>query len=87
VVWVEFDSENVRWVGPLGTPSVYRSSDYSSRAFCPQCGSSIGAIDDEPVVALLVGGFDTPDLAEFAPASHSFVDLKPKWLHFDTRAD
>ncbi|MGO0760742.1 GFA family protein, partial [Citrobacter freundii] len=27
----------------------------TSRAFCPQCGSSVGAIDDAPVIALLAG--------------------------------
>ncbi|SEM69430.1 Uncharacterized conserved protein [Pseudomonas sp. ok272] len=56
--WVEFPRERVTWTGEGGMPATFRSSDYSSRAFCPRCGSSIGAIDDAPTVALLLGGFD-----------------------------
>lgn len=81
LAWVEFDRDDISWVGPGGAPSLFRSSDYSSRAFCPACGSSLGAIDDEPVVALLVGAFDNPDLPELAPLGHSFVDRRPSWWH------
>ncbi len=77
--WVEFAREQVRWTGPAGAPAVYRSSDYSSRAFCATCGSSIGAIDDAPTIALLVGSFDDPAQAAFAPAYHSFDDGIPGW--------
>ena len=48
VAWVEFPRERVAWVGPGGAPTAWRSSDWSSRAFCSACGSSIGAIDDKP---------------------------------------
>lgn len=57
--WVEFPREAVAWTGEGGMPAVYRSSDYSSRSFCPTCGSTLGAIDDEPVIALVTGSFDT----------------------------
>lgn len=77
--WVEFDSADVAWVGSAGAPALYRSSETSSRAFCGQCGSSIGAVDDAPVVALLVGSFDTPGLPELRPTSHSFADGLPDW--------
>lgn len=80
-VWVEFPSERVRWAGPGGVPALYRSSEVSSRAFCPACGSSIGAIDDAPVVALLVGAFDRPNAKELAPSSHSFNGDRPRWWH------
>ncbi|WP_278937987.1 GFA family protein [Pseudomonas helleri] len=79
VVWVEFAQERVKWVGAGGAPSVFRTSDYSSRAFCPTCGSSIGAIDDEPTIALLIGGFDDNNGAELAPLYHSFEDIRPRW--------
>jgi hypothetical protein len=79
VVWVEFAQERVKWVGAGGAPSVFRTSDYSSRAFCPTCGSSIGAIDDEPTIALLIGGFDDTNGAELAPLYHSFEDIRPRW--------
>lgn len=79
VVWLEFARENVQWVGEGGAPAVYRSSAASSRAFCPRCGSSLGAIDDAPTVALLTGVFDVPDTHGFAPEYHAFEDMKPGW--------
>ncbi|WP_258052297.1 GFA family protein [Mesorhizobium sp. INR15] len=79
--WVEFPSDRVTWT--TGRPSVYRSSDASSRAFCPACGSSLGAIDDKPVIALLLGVFDKPSGKELMPASHSFPDGRPKWWHVE----
>jgi hypothetical protein len=78
-VWVEFPREAVVWIGPGGAPSVYRSSEASSRAFCPLCGSSIGAIDDAPVIALLTGAFDKPHLKALVPLSHSYVSSRPRW--------
>lgn len=78
-VWVEFPRDAVEWCGPGGRPAVWRSSAASSRAFCPVCGSSIGAIDDAPVVALLAGGFDTPGVAALRPRSQSHRDALPGW--------
>ena len=72
--WVEYPSDRIRWTGPGGIPATWRSSDYSSRAFCATCGSSLGAIDDAPTVALLVGCFDDPRSLDFKPAYHSFED-------------
>ncbi|MCH4876490.1 GFA family protein [Pseudomonas sp. TMW22090] len=80
-VWVEFARDRVKWIGAGGAPSAFRSSDYSSRAFCPKCGSSIGAIDDEPTIALLVGGFDDNDLEALLPLYHSYEDRKPRWWY------
>jgi hypothetical protein len=77
--WVEFPAEKVTWTGPGGRPSVWRSSDYSSRSFCPTCGSTLGAIDDKPVVALVLGSFDSNNRRELAPNSHSFAAKTPKW--------
>lgn len=79
-LWVEFPYTRVTWVGEGGMPKIYRSSEYSSRAFCPNCGSSIGAVDDdEPVVALLAGVFDEPMVEELKPEHHSFEDGQPAW--------
>ncbi len=77
--WVEFPKDAVAWTGPGGSPATYRSSDYSSRAFCEKCGSSIGAIDDAPVIALLIGCFDKNKGKELAPHDHSFRAGRPKW--------
>lgn len=79
--WVEFPRDSVRWTGPGGAPASWRSSEWSSRAFCPQCGSSIGAIDDQPSIALLLGCFDTPNRQALAARAHSFVSARPKWWH------
>ena len=82
--WVEFPAARLRWTGAGGKPATFRSSDYSSRAFCPACGSSVGAIDDEPVIALLIGGFDDPADPALAPQDHSFADCRPGWLQVET---
>jgi hypothetical protein len=78
-VWVEFPKADVVWNGQGGPPATWRSSDYSSRAFCPQCGSSLGAIDDQPVVALMLGAFDKPNYKELVPKYHSYISSKPRW--------
>ena len=79
LTWVEFAAEDVRWTGEGGAPATYRSSEASCRAFCPRCGSSLGAIDDEPRIALLTGVIDQPGAADLQPVSHSFTDGKPDW--------
>jgi hypothetical protein len=84
--WVEFAKDEIRWTGPGGQPSTFRSSDYSSRAFCPQCGSSLGAIDDAPVVALLIGTFDKNAGLELMPTYHSYRGGRPKWWHVEAKA-
>ena len=81
VSWVEFPSEAVTWSGEGGRPSTFRSSDYSSRAFCAQCGSTLGAIDDQPVIALVLGVFDKPNAKALAPTAHSFRSARPRWWH------
>ncbi|MEI2298651.1 GFA family protein [Ensifer sp. MJa1] len=83
VAWVEFPKEAITWTGPGGAPSVYRSSDYSSRAFCSVCGSSLGAIDDAPVVALLLGVFDKTSSVDLIPTAHSYRSARPKWWHVE----
>lgn len=81
--WVEFPKSSVKWVGPGGAPSTYRSSDYSSRSFCAKCGSTLGAIDDNPVVALVLGVFDSANRKELRPVYHSYKGGRPKWWHVE----
>jgi hypothetical protein len=83
IAWAEFAAENIRWTGTGGVPSVYRSSAFSSRAFCSICGSSIGAIDDKPVIALLLGVFDSNNRKELIPQYHSFRSGRPKWWRIE----
>ena len=78
-VWLEFLTEDVKWIGPAGEPARYRSSDTSQRAFCANCGSSIGAIDDAGTIGLLTGAFDDPGEPIMRPTHHSFRDMAPEW--------
>jgi hypothetical protein len=79
VAWVEFPAAQIEWTGPAGAPATWRSTAWSSRAFCATCGSTIGAVDDKPVVALAVGCFDSPNRKELAPTAHSYAGQRPKW--------
>ncbi len=77
--WVEFPSDHVEWNGPGGEPCTWRSSDYSCRSFCAKCGSTIGAIDNEPIIAIAIGVFDSPGRQALKPQSHSYTSRSPKW--------
>ena len=81
LAWVEFRAQDVGWTGPGGKPATWRSSSRSSRASCSHCGTTIGAIDDDPVVALATGPFDKPQLKALAPTYHSYVSRRPRWWH------
>lgn len=77
LAWVECPSTHVRWTDPAGVPATFRASDCSSRAFCRECGSSLGAIDDQPTSALLLGCFDENRDQALMPRNHSFSDRWP----------
>lgn len=82
LVWVTYPRDAVVWDGPGGAPSVWRSSGHSSRAFCPVCGSTLGAIDDAPTVGLLSGSFDHPNRRVLAPTGHSYRGSRPAWWRY-----
>ncbi|MEM9317946.1 MAG: GFA family protein [Pseudomonadota bacterium] len=79
LAWVEFPRDQVAWIGPGGAPATYRSSEVSSRAFCPKCGSTIGAIDDAPVIAIATGVMDRPGARGLKPAAQSYKGQRPRW--------
>ena len=85
LIWVEFARDKVSWTGAGGAPAVWRSSTASSRAFCPTCGSTLGAIDDKPVIAMVTGVFDKPHLLPLKPDYHSYKGKRPKWWHLELR--
>ncbi|PSB37593.1 GFA family protein [Aphanothece minutissima] len=87
LTWVEFPAASVEWIGPGGRPATWRSSGFSSRAFCSTCGTTIGAIDDEPIVALATGAFDKPHLKDLAPTAHSYLSRRPRWWHAASDAE
>jgi len=51
--------------------------------FCPRCGSTLGAVDDEPTIALVTGSFDQSDLPALRPTAHAFVDGCPDGWKID----
>lgn len=81
--WVEFEKEKVEWDGPGGTPTLWRSSDVSSRSFCPICGSTLGAVDDAPIIALVLGSFDSNNRKELQPTAHSYRSKTPGWWNIE----
>lgn len=85
LAWVEFPKDAVTWTGPGGAPAAWRSSPGSSRAFCPACGSTLGAVDDAPTVALLLGVFDRPNRKELRPAAHACKSGRPRFWHVEIR--
>jgi hypothetical protein len=82
-VWVEFPAPSIMWIGD--PPATYRSSDFSSRAFCATCGSTLGAIDDAPTVGLVLGVLDKESRPELMPTYHSYKGKRPKWWHVDAK--
>jgi hypothetical protein len=86
-VWVEFAKDRVKWVGPGGAPSTWVSSEITARAFCPICGSTLGAIDVAPTIGLLTGAFDNAARAELVPTSHSYRGGRPKWWCIEIKPD
>jgi hypothetical protein len=51
------------------------------------CGSTLGAIDDAPTVALVLGSFDKPNGKELMPTSHSYRGGRPKWWHVECTSE
>jgi hypothetical protein len=85
VTWVEFLAKAFEFT--KGTPSRFRSSDLSERAFCGACGCQLtfhdvgdpGGFDGDIWVAL--GSLDRA--GDIVPTHHIFNDDKLPWLHLD----
>ncbi|MGL4635920.1 MAG: GFA family protein [Beijerinckiaceae bacterium] len=85
--WVEYPKEAVQWTGEGGMPATFRSSDFSNRAFCPKCGSAIGAIDDKPTIGLHLGVFDSNNRKDVMPEYHSYKGGRPKWWQVTIKSE
>lgn len=60
-------------------PVFYRSSNNTQRAFCPECGSSLFALNDgSDSVCVMLGTLDHPD--SIVPETQSYPESAPKWL-------
>ncbi len=78
---VHFPVEHFEWLG--GKPTVYRSSGWGGRGFCPACGSSITMHEDVLTdrVQVTLGSLDRPDDAP--PDDHVWFRDRVKWLRLD----
>ncbi|MEO0862622.1 MAG: GFA family protein [Pseudomonadota bacterium] len=66
-------------VSVQGEVTVYASSDFSSRAFCPSCGSSLWMRNgDDGAYELMPGLF--PDAADFPLVSEIYTDCRPAYV-------
>ena len=81
VAWVEFPRDRVTWTGPGGAPATWRSSERSSRAFCPTCGSTLGRSTMRRWWRWSWAAFDATNRKALAPEGHSYVSGRPKWWH------
>jgi hypothetical protein len=86
-IWIEFPKDHVRWVGPGGAPSTWVSSKITARAFCPQCGSTLGAIDTAATIGLLSGVFDNPSKPDLVPKYHTYRAARPQWWCVEIKPD
>lgn len=79
VAWVGFPKEDLVWNGEGGGPTLYRSSSSTQRGFCPQCGSTLCALDEgSTTIALTLGCLQEPTLILPGP-THSYQEEAPTW--------
>jgi hypothetical protein len=69
---------DVEWT--RGAPKSFRSSQRLQRIFCAECGTPLGALDDDGSVELAVGAFDDPSRA--APSVQ--FNMRDRVSFFDT---
>jgi len=82
VAWVEFLLKDFNWSlnNHLG---LYRSSEKTQRCFCKNCGSFLGAIDDEgDSIFITIASLNNPNL--IVPSKeHSYEEEGPAWWRAD----
>ena len=77
VAWVDFPKDGLKFAGT--EPSWYRSSDFASRGFCPKCGGTMFALDDESkTICVTIASLNQVD--QIRPDSISFPDSAPSWF-------
>jgi len=80
VAWADCDRNVFKY--EHGTPKMYRSSEKTQRAFCPECGSSLFALNDGGdsicITTLLLD-----EKNDIVPVSESFKESAPRWMHVD----
>ncbi|MBI2990047.1 MAG: GFA family protein [Candidatus Magasanikbacteria bacterium] len=61
-----------------GKPALYRSSKKTQRGFCPKCGSTLFALDDDSkYICMTITTLR--DKNKIIPEFESFKENSPKW--------
>lgn len=80
VAWVEFLIKDFTWVSPEGGPKLISSSEKTQRGFCPECGSSLCAIDEGyDKISITMSCLDDSSKIKLGK-QHSFKAELPKWV-------
>jgi hypothetical protein len=87
VSWVDFNLKALIWDGPGGEPAFYRSSEKTQRGFCPQCGGSLCALDDDSdTISITIASLNDPSCVK-PGAQHSYQEEAPTWWKVSIRAE
>ncbi len=80
--WADFGRDGIRCT--KGEITYYRSSDYTERGFCAECGSSLVQRPlDGDWFAVATGSLD--DSEAFLPDEHCGIESQVSWLNIDDR--
>ncbi|MDF4249572.1 MULTISPECIES: GFA family protein [unclassified Streptomyces] len=80
--WAGFATDGLSWTGEGGEPKWFETfPGQAKRAFCPDCGSRIAALDsDIPDIGINVTALDDTSGADLVPVNQSFRDSAVHWL-------
>ena len=81
VSWMDFHTNELTWT--KGKPTKYKSSEYVTRGFCAECGSSLSFCDTRhpEYITLTIASLDNPNLVK--PTYHIYTGSQLKWLTID----
>ncbi|MCC7414431.1 MAG: GFA family protein [Gammaproteobacteria bacterium] len=81
LAWASFPRQAFRYVA--SRPTVYRSSPWGERHFCPRCGAQTAFCSDRAgdTIDVNVGCLDEPRCC--APRRHEFTAERLEWLHIE----
>ncbi|WP_024799703.1 GFA family protein [Nocardia sp. BMG51109] len=79
MAWVDFANDTFEWTGPGGEPHWYATFPTTRRGFCPTCGSTVAALDDDAeMMGVTLMSLD--DHTSLVPEHQSFKDHAVRWL-------
>ncbi|MGW4329087.1 GFA family protein [Nocardia sp. NPDC004573] len=79
MAWVGFPAEKFAWIGERGEPQWYNTFPTTKRGFCPECGSTVAAVDEgSNDIGVTMMALD--DHSALVPVHQSFKDNAVGWL-------